>query len=56
MASAIGNRVDAAEVLDFAARGVVQVHIQTVPMEELSQIFQDMKVASLLGRAVIDLS
>ncbi|KAJ5680116.1 hypothetical protein N7536_011255 [Penicillium majusculum] len=56
MGSAVGNRVDAVEVLDLAARGVVQVHIQTVPMEELSQIFQDMKAGSLMGRAVIDLS
>lgn len=47
--SAVGNRVDAVEVLDLAARGVVQVHIQTVPMEELSQIFQDMKAGSLMG-------
>ncbi|KAJ5395116.1 uncharacterized protein N7487_009419 [Penicillium crustosum] len=56
MGSAVGNRVDAVEVLDLAARGVVHVHIQTVPMEGLSQIFQDMKAGSLMGRAVIDLS
>lgn len=56
MGSAVGNRVDAVEVLDLATRGVVQVHIQTVPMEELLQIFQDMKAGSLMGRAVIDLS
>jgi propanol-preferring alcohol dehydrogenase len=56
MGSAVGNRVDAVELLDFAARGIVQVHVQIVPMEALSQAFQDMKSGSLLGRVVMDLS
>ncbi|KAJ5371828.1 Polyketide synthase enoylreductase [Penicillium concentricum] len=54
--SAVGNRVDAVELLEFAARGIVKVHLQMVPMEELAQVFQDMKTGNLLGRAVIDLS
>lgn len=54
--SSVGNRKDAIEVMDLAARGVVKTHIVTESMSNLTEIFKKMDNAQLQGRVVIDLS
>ncbi|KAF4443390.1 hypothetical protein F53441_11439 [Fusarium austroafricanum] len=53
--SILGNRQDAIDVLNLAARGVITVHHQTRPLEDLTQIFREMESGDLVGRAVVDL-
>lgn len=54
-AVAVGNRKEAIECLDFAARGVIKTHFKTEKMENLSKVFQDMHDAKLNGRVVLEL-
>jgi D-arabinose 1-dehydrogenase-like Zn-dependent alcohol dehydrogenase len=42
--SAVGNQREALEVLDMAARGIVKTHLRTENIENLTAIFQEMKV------------
>ena len=53
---AVGNRKDAIETLDLAARGLVKTHFRTEKMEALTDVFEEMDKATLKGRVVIDLS
>ncbi|KAH7177198.1 hypothetical protein DER46DRAFT_621176 [Fusarium sp. MPI-SDFR-AT-0072] len=53
--SILGNRQDAIDVLNLAARGVITVHYQTRQLSELTEIFREMESGSLAGRAVLDL-
>ena len=52
---AVGDRQDAIECLDMAARGVVKMHYTTEKMENLGSVFQKMEKGELLGRVVLDL-
>ncbi|KAF7593387.1 hypothetical protein BBP40_011576 [Aspergillus hancockii] len=54
--SAVGNRTEAIEVLEFAARGVVQTHFRTEKMDKLTGVFEEMGQGKLQGRVVLDLS
>ena len=54
-AVAVGNRKDALECLDFAARGIVKTQFRTEKMAKMTEVFQDMKDGKLIGRVVIDL-
>ena len=54
--TAVGNRRDAVEVLDMAARGLVETKVEVVKMEELENVFKRMEEGKLLGRVVLDLS
>ena len=54
--SAVGNRKDAIETLDFAARGLLKTHFRTEKMEALTDVFEEMDKAALKGRVVLDLS
>jgi alcohol dehydrogenase, propanol-preferring len=54
--SAVGNRGDAIEALDFAARGLVKVHYEIKKLEDLQDTFKQMEEGKLLGRVVIDLN
>lgn len=36
--TAVGNRKDATEVLDFAARGIVKIHSRVEPLEKLDEV------------------
>ncbi|KAF2666804.1 putative alcohol dehydrogenase [Microthyrium microscopicum] len=54
--SSVGTRKDAIETLNFAARGVVKMHVKSDKMENLTQIFQDMNDGKLQGRVVLDLT
>ncbi len=54
-AVAVGNRKDAIECLDFAARGIVKTHFTTEKMDNLTKVFEDMHEGKLIGRVVLDL-
>jgi D-arabinose 1-dehydrogenase-like Zn-dependent alcohol dehydrogenase len=41
--ASVGTRKDAVEVLDFAKRGIVRSHHQLKKMEDLTQVFEDMR-------------
>jgi propanol-preferring alcohol dehydrogenase len=56
VAVAVGNRVDAQAVLDFAARGVVKAEVRVEKMERLTEVFREMAEGKLKGRVVLDLS
>lgn len=53
--SAVGNRQDALEVLDFAARGIIKARVRIESMDSLATVFQEMKEGKLQGRVVLDL-
>lgn len=52
--SAVGNRQDAAEALEIAARGVVKVHFQLKGLSDLPSVFADMTNGKITGRIVLD--
>ena len=54
--SAVGNRTEAIEALNFAARGVIKSHFRTEKMEALTSVFKEMDEGKLQGRVVLDLS
>ncbi|KAK7943249.1 uncharacterized protein PG986_012362 [Apiospora aurea] len=56
VASAVGNRRETAEVLDFATRGLVKFPVKTVGMGELQSVFESMGKGEIIGRVVLDLS
>ena len=45
-AVAVGNRKDAIEVLDFAARGIVKTHYRLEKMEKLTEVSSDLFLLS----------
>ncbi|KAH8708662.1 Alcohol dehydrogenase 2 [Beauveria bassiana] len=53
--SAVGNRQQAIDTLDFAARGVLKSHIRLAQMNELPGVFEDMEKGTLQGRVVLEL-
>ncbi|KIW06511.1 uncharacterized protein PV09_02944 [Verruconis gallopava] len=54
--SAVGNRKEAIDTLDMAARGIVKTHYKVEKMDKLTQVFEDMHAMKLQGRVVLDLS
>ncbi|RJE27332.1 alcohol dehydrogenase [Aspergillus sclerotialis] len=54
--SAVGNRTEAIEALNFAARGVIKSHFRTEKMEALTSVFKEMEEGKVQGRVVLDLS
>ena len=54
--SAVGNRKDAMETMNLAARGVVKTHYTLEPMSKLTEVFHKMDKMQLQGRVVLDLS
>jgi alcohol dehydrogenase, propanol-preferring len=54
--SIVGTRLDLAESLSFAAEGRVKVHYRLEPLENINQIFTDMKAGQIDGRVVLDIS
>ena len=52
---AVGDRREAIEVLDLAARGVISTHYRTEKMDKLTDIFHEMESQKLSGRVVLDL-
>lgn len=53
---AVGDRKEAIEVLDLAARGVIKLHFRTEPMSKLTETFEQMHKQELKGRVVLDLN
>ena len=53
--SAVGNRREAIETLDLAARGIIKTHYRTAKMEELTSVFQEMEKGQIQGRVVLDM-
>ncbi|KAJ5902280.1 hypothetical protein N7495_002808 [Penicillium taxi] len=54
--SAVGNRTEAIETLQFAARGVIKAHCRIEKMEALTSVFEEMSQGTLQGRVVLDLT
>jgi propanol-preferring alcohol dehydrogenase len=55
LASSVGNRKDAADMLEMASRGIVKTHFELRPLHQLEQVFREMDEATLQGRVVLDL-
>lgn len=53
--SAVGNRQQAIDTLEFAARGVLKSHLRLAQMNELAGVFDDMGKGTLQGRVVLEL-
>ncbi|KAF2639301.1 GroES-like protein [Massarina eburnea CBS 473.64] len=53
--SAVGDRREAIETLEFAARGVVKTHYRVEKLEKLTEVFGEMEKQTLKGRVVVDL-
>lgn len=52
---AVGNRQEAIETLDLAARGLIKTHFRTEKLENLTDVFEQMEKGELQGRVVLDL-
>lgn len=52
---AVGNRQEAIETLELAARGIIKTHFRTEKMDKLTEIFEQMNEGKLHGRVVLDL-
>lgn len=53
--SIVGTRKDLSEALAFAVEGKVKAHIHRATLNEINQIFSDLKAGKVDGRIVIDL-
>lgn len=53
--SIVGTRNDLAEALAFAADGKVRAHIHKAKLDDINQVFADLKAGKVDGRIVIDL-
>lgn len=51
--SIVGGRQDLAEALEFAAEGKVHSHYHEMKLEDINQVFSDMKAGKLDGRMVM---
>ena len=51
--SIVGGREDLAEAIAFAAKGKVHVEISEARLEEINQVFADLKEGTISGRVVI---
>jgi propanol-preferring alcohol dehydrogenase len=54
--SIVGTREDLNEAIDFALRGKVKADVQTASLEDINQIFSDLKAGRVQGRMVLDLA
>jgi propanol-preferring alcohol dehydrogenase len=53
LSSAVGTRKDLAEVLDLAAAGRIKCRVQTRGLDEVNQVFEEMRAGRITGRAVL---
>ncbi|KAF8602276.1 GroES-like protein [Ceratobasidium sp. AG-I] len=53
--SYVGNREDARQALDIAARGRVRTTFRVEPLASLPEVFKEMKEGKLAGRVVLDM-
>lgn len=54
--SIVGTRLDLQEALTFAAEGKVKSTVSTEKLENINQVFEQMKEGNINGRIVLDLS
>jgi len=54
--SNVGTRLDLAEAVDFAARGLVASHNRMVGLDEINGVFDDMRKGRITGRVVLKVS
>ncbi|KAL0580860.1 alcohol dehydrogenase [Marasmius crinis-equi] len=54
LGSYVGNRQDAREAIEIAARGDVKVHFVSKPMGALKEVYEGMKEGKIAGRVVLD--
>jgi propanol-preferring alcohol dehydrogenase len=54
--SIVGTRKDLQETLDLAARGLVTCDYKTAKMEQINDVFREMKAGRILGRIVLDMA
>jgi propanol-preferring alcohol dehydrogenase len=53
MSSATGTREDLREVLELAAAGRVKCHVETRPLAQVNEVFDEMRRAKITGRVVL---
>jgi len=53
--SIVGSRGDLAEALAFAAEGKVRTHFHRARLEDINQVFADLKAGRVDGRIVLDI-
>ena len=53
IASSVGTRQDVKEVLDLAAKGKIRCHIETRSLENVNEVFEEMKQGRITGRVVL---
>jgi len=53
--SYVGNRQDAAEALDLAAKAGIKTHYSVEPLENLPDVYDRMKAGKVVGRIVLKL-
>lgn len=53
MSSATGTREDMREVLELAAAGRVKCQVETRKLEQVNEVFEDMRAAKITGRVVL---
>ncbi len=53
--SIVGSREDLAEAIDFAAEGKVKAHIHRRRLEEINEVFADLKHGKVDGRIVLEI-
>jgi len=53
MSAATGTREDMREVLDLAAAGRVKCQVETRRLEEVNEVFEEMRAAKITGRVVL---
>jgi len=53
MSSATGTREDMREVLELAAAGRVKCQVETRSLEQVNEVFEEMRAATITGRVVL---
>jgi propanol-preferring alcohol dehydrogenase len=53
VASAVGTREDLRELFDLVAKFPIRCHVETRPLADLPEVFEEMKRGAVLGRVVI---
>ncbi|KAJ4485344.1 mannitol-1-phosphate dehydrogenase MPDH1 [Lentinula aciculospora] len=53
--SYVGNRQDAVEAIDIAARGLVKVHFVNRPLDDLKDVYDGLMNHTIAGRVIVDM-
>lgn len=54
--SNIGTRMDLAEAIDFASRGLVRSKVETAPLEDINAVLDRMRKGAINGRVVLKMA